>query len=48
MRAPPDEIVNLLPHLVGHEETLLSLVTDYASIVRGRKLRSAREAVQFL
>ena len=38
----------LLLRLVGHEETLLSLVADFAGIVRGRKLRNAREAISLL
>ena len=38
----------LLLRLVGHEETLLSLVADFAGIVRGRKLRNAREAIWLL
>ena len=35
----------LLPRLVGHEESLLSLVADFLGIVRGRELRYAREAI---
>jgi hypothetical protein len=36
-------------HLLrGHEETLLSLVADFAGLVRGRKLRNAREFASFL
>ena len=42
----PGEASNcLLPRLVGHEETLLSLVADFVGIVRGRELRNAREAI---
>jgi len=33
-----------LPLLRGHEESLLSLIADFAGIVRGRPLRNAREA----
>ena len=36
----------LLPRLVGHEESLLSLVADFLGIVRGRELRNAREAIE--
>ena len=32
----------LLPRLVGHEESLLSLVADFLGIVRGRELHNAR------
>ena len=35
----------LLPRLVGHEESLLSLVADFLGIVRGREHRNAREAI---
>ena len=36
----------LLPRLVGHEESLLSLVADFLGLVRGRELRNAREAIE--
>ena len=38
----------MLPRLLGHEETLLSLVADFVGVVRGRKLRNTREAMQYL
>jgi hypothetical protein len=34
--------------LCGHEESLLSLIADFAGVVRGRPLRNAREALAAL
>jgi len=35
----------MLPLLRGHEKGLLSLIADFAGVVRGRPLRNAREAL---
>ena len=34
----------MLPLLLGHEDSLLALVADFAGLLRGRRLRNAAEA----
>jgi hypothetical protein len=47
-RFPEAGLSCTLPRLVGHEKALLSLVGDFAGIVRGRKHRNALETMCYL